>query len=520
MRKINKLLSLTLFSVVATQSMAMQVILQSQDGQDFKVDYDVVKLSKTIENLVEDSGVEDPIPLPHIEGKTLSKIIEFMLVEREKPSDSTRALYERVHGLWSNAAIPDLLRIVNAVNFLDMTRKKTNDILRAVLKVYGNRIFSNHEILRASSNYDSYKQENLTLAGDLRKIVLMQSFDDIDRVFVSTTRDRRIDVINEIDLVIAQIVTYIARNNIPRKQQLPKSMLKALERVELADKIHFGPMPTEFATWPAHCPLASDSAYDMYSDGTPDERFLDNGDGTVTDICTKLTWEQTPSSGKRGWELAKFHCETLTKSDFTNWRVPTRIESLALMDYTRKEPAMNPIFHEAGHFWSSDPLRPDSDQQFILNFRWGESEYSIPPPMNVSRERVRCVQGNKGGSQTSGAIKHYSAAQEVVSDNFTGQQWQRNISNERPTHPEAQTFCHKITFGKKTDWRLPTVKELSMELGLDSDKPSAEFPATSEVDFWSSTLAVDNDNYAWFVSEEGGINSASRTTENAVRCVR
>jgi S-phase kinase-associated protein 1 len=62
-----------------------QCVLQSQDGQDFKVVVKVAKMSDTIKNLIEDAGVEGAIPLPNVTGKILGKVIEYCVYHTEHP---------------------------------------------------------------------------------------------------------------------------------------------------------------------------------------------------------------------------------------------------------------------------------------------------------------------------------------------------------------------------------------------------------------------------------------------------
>jgi S-phase kinase-associated protein 1 len=62
-----------------------QVTLQSQDGQDFKVEVKVAKMSETIKNLIEDAGVEKPVPLPNVNGKILTKVVEYIKYHTEHP---------------------------------------------------------------------------------------------------------------------------------------------------------------------------------------------------------------------------------------------------------------------------------------------------------------------------------------------------------------------------------------------------------------------------------------------------
>lgn len=54
-----------------------KVTLRSSDGQDFKVEEDVAFQSVTVKNMIEDTGSEFAVPLPNVDGKTLSKVLEY-----------------------------------------------------------------------------------------------------------------------------------------------------------------------------------------------------------------------------------------------------------------------------------------------------------------------------------------------------------------------------------------------------------------------------------------------------------
>ena len=52
-------------------------------------------------------------------------------------------------------------------------------------------------------------------------------------------------------------------------------------------------------------------------------RFTDNGDDTVTDECTGLTWQQIDDGVGRLWREALVHCEGLTLGGEDDWRMRT-----------------------------------------------------------------------------------------------------------------------------------------------------------------------------------------------------
>src|SRR5664280_1209916 len=80
--------------------------------------------------------------------------------------------------------------------------------------------------------------------------------------------------------------------------------------------------------------------------------YNDNLDGTVTDMTTKLMWQQcsegqsgascaTGTAGTYTWQLAINYCEGLTLGGFSDWRLPNFRELQSLTDMTKYNPAIN-----------------------------------------------------------------------------------------------------------------------------------------------------------------------------------
>ncbi len=80
--------------------------------------------------------------------------------------------------------------------------------------------------------------------------------------------------------------------------------------------------------------------------------FRDNGDGTVTDLATGLTWQQGDDGVGRNWEEALEYCEDLGLAGSDDWRLPNAKELQGIVDYTRSpdttgSAALDPIFEAA-----------------------------------------------------------------------------------------------------------------------------------------------------------------------------
>lgn len=62
------------------------VVIQSQDGQEYKVFVKAAKMSETVKSLIEDAGTEGVIPLPNVSGAILAKVIEYARYHSENPT--------------------------------------------------------------------------------------------------------------------------------------------------------------------------------------------------------------------------------------------------------------------------------------------------------------------------------------------------------------------------------------------------------------------------------------------------
>jgi len=95
------------------------------------------------------------------------------------------------------------------------------------------------------------------------------------------------------------------------------------------------------------CP-GQDGAYSTGCPRTGEARFVDNLDGTVTDNCTGLMWQQFTADVARDGFLDEFDsvtwCETLDFADNDDWRLPNINELQSLVDHGEYNPATDPIF--------------------------------------------------------------------------------------------------------------------------------------------------------------------------------
>lgn len=103
------------------------------------------------------------------------------------------------------------------------------------------------------------------------------------------------------------------------------------------------------------------SGVDLFGiDGTykGPERFVDNGDNTITDLKTNLMWTKviptTPDN--KNWQDAYDYCSSLSYAGYSDWRLPEVYELSLLLDKKNNHPALpddHPFTGEVNsYFWS------------------------------------------------------------------------------------------------------------------------------------------------------------------------
>jgi hypothetical protein len=180
--------------------------------------------------------------------------------------------------------------------------------------------------------------------------------------------------------------------------------------VDIADAVYIlrwlfegGPAPKPFLSLPATgqtkcyngagAEIACDSTEfpgqdGFYQAGCPTEgRFIDNGDGTVTDTCTGLMWQKDTAdvngSGSieiespgdvLNWQDALEYCERLSFAGHDDWRLPSLRELHSIIDYGRCFPSIDPVFSAVPHlYWSSTSAADTPDAHWRFEFGIGHN---------------------------------------------------------------------------------------------------------------------------------------------------
>jgi hypothetical protein len=105
-------------------------------------------------------------------------------------------------------------------------------------------------------------------------------------------------------------------------------------------------------------------------------------------------------------------------------------------------------------------------------------------------------------------------------DPVTGLEWQSE-SPGRMTWHQAQSYARSLALAGRSDWRLPSVRELESLLDRAQYRPAmrAEVPFRDTRSYWSSTTFGVHRTNAWIVMFDGAyVLSYYKTNAYHVRC--
>jgi hypothetical protein len=140
------------------------------------------------------------------------------------------------------------------------------------------------------------------------------------------------------------------------------------------------------------------------------ERFVDNGDGTITDMQTQLVWAQSDSgSTTMNWSPARKFCESFNLGGYSDWRMPTKDELLTLYNGLKEicgsiDVRMAPFTWSGQAYWSSEEAAFIT--AYAVNFETGKALNpgkigAKKPPFGYVRA-VRMPSAVPGGAQFTG----------------------------------------------------------------------------------------------------------------------
>ena len=149
------------------------------------------------------------------------------------------------------------------------------------------------------------------------------------------------------------------------------------------------------------------------------KRFIDNGDGTVTDLETKLMWKQTDSfqdtSKWVNWFKAFEYIRSLELEKFagyTDWRMPTleeaeslHDESHSIKDMDRMEIFISESFSPGGGFTSWTSTEMPHSTAAIFYYRYGHANSNHKE--DITKDSVRAVRDIEKREREKSVIKKF-----------------------------------------------------------------------------------------------------------------
>ncbi|MBN1420805.1 MAG: DUF1566 domain-containing protein [Planctomycetes bacterium] len=259
-----------------------------------------------------------------------------------------------------------------------------------------------------------------------------------------------------------------------------------------------------------------------YQIGCPPEgRFVDNGDGTVSDNCTGLMWQQEtgvprwdPEYGPAvNWGEALQYCDALVLGGSDDWRVPNQFELHSVLLLANEASfignAFPPVFPpppEERWICHTDVYAGSTSLGLYASGHTGAPGPSCPPAPVGPLWLVRCVRGGLGpcGSRIPETGRRHcvdAEAREIrcddpaypgqdgfyragcplegryadngdgtITDRCTGLMWQKETAwpgaGYSPTDYGEVTFLQALRYsrdlglGGHRDWRMPNIREL------------------------------------------------------------
>jgi hypothetical protein len=177
--------------------------------------------------------------------------------------------------------------------------------------------------------------------------------------------------------------------------------------------------------------------------------YTDNGNGTITDNVTGLMWQKV-DGGEMTFENAISYCDNLVFAGYSDWRLPTPLESFSIMNLQNSNPALNTTYF-------SSPTTPGADYWWTSTVQYGDAT------------KVWCTNagggiGNKPKAETmsaGGTLKYNARAVRTVTTPTT-------ITNQISGTPKS------LNYVKNNDGLVNT-------LDSKGNNPTGATPTTSGI---------------------------------------
>jgi len=263
---------------------------------------------------------------------------------------------------------------------------------------------------------------------------------------------------------------------------------------------------------------------------------VDQGDGTAIDPVTGLQWQRQAQAAELNWGSARASCDALTLAGLADWRLPTRIELMSILDRTKPsgtyvsiDPNVFPATAGAPH-WTAVPRADLPGEHWRVNFADASPTCDhVNTAKDATLARVRCVRGAAKGAVPADRFAVY-AAKGIVYDQLTGRVWQRATAtsggddlkgNFYPA--SASAYCGNLAL-EGEGWRMPQAREIESLVATAVANPAIDakaFPGTSPTYYWGSQTSPYSSSYHYSPEfAKGSVCQLGSFGKYRVRCVR
>jgi hypothetical protein len=239
---------------------------------------------------------------------------------------------------------------------------------------------------------------------------------------------------------------------------------------------------------------------------TDTERYKDNGDQTVTDKKTGLIWQKAEVVDV-SLEQAKQSVGELSVGGYNDWRMPTILELLSIVDTSLNKPPFSDMLgsSESEYFWSSESTPGVTDRAWVLNAGGGIGNKPIDESHAAGGDKIyslKCVRGNMNVPTT----RFIDNGDGTVSDNLQKIVWMQSTASDLSIS-EAESYIDKLNEKDTNSWRLPTMIELAMICDRSQNNPAVDkkyFSSISTDKYWTSSV-LSSGGRQWYVDLSNGM---------------
>ena len=120
---------------------------------------------------------------------------------------------------------------------------------------------------------------------------------------------------------------------------------------------------------------------------------MTNNKALIVDHETELVWQDDAKAKiiQKKWKNAIKYCKDLKLSGYSDWRLPTKIEFLYIVDFERYNPAIKKKFKNVNSkiYWTNSEYMGNANHAWFVELFYGHEYYYY----KTSTYFVRCVRG-------------------------------------------------------------------------------------------------------------------------------